>query len=175
MKHCLLNHLVTSLGTPNMYHWQNYKYVILYIIFFLWLQKQFCKGTYEFICPQVCLSLQGYDLSTFHPLQTYMWHELVLLCVCLWPQGLKAMDSNGLADPYVKLHLLPGASKVAASFSHARNIAHSMVELSLHHQHKLLIFSWHTHTRQHAGVICAYMACRAAVSAGAVESVRLNW
>ncbi|CAG13847.1 unnamed protein product, partial [Tetraodon nigroviridis] len=27
-------------------------------------------------------------------------------------QGLKAMDSNGLADPYVKLHLLPGASKV---------------------------------------------------------------
>ena len=27
-------------------------------------------------------------------------------------KGLKPMDSNGLADPYIKLHLLPGASKV---------------------------------------------------------------
>ncbi|XP_043966888.1 rabphilin-3A-like isoform X2 [Gambusia affinis] len=34
-----------------------------------------------------------------------------LQCSILKAKGLKPMDSNGLADPYVKLHLLPGASK----------------------------------------------------------------
>ncbi|KAM9810232.1 LOW QUALITY PROTEIN: rabphilin-3A-like [Neosynchiropus ocellatus] len=34
-----------------------------------------------------------------------------LHCGILKAKGLKPMDSNGLADPYVKLHLLPGASK----------------------------------------------------------------
>ncbi|XP_041960329.1 double C2-like domains, delta [Alosa sapidissima] len=34
-----------------------------------------------------------------------------LHCTIQKAKGLKAMDSNGLADPYVKLHLLPGASK----------------------------------------------------------------
>ncbi|KAK7929002.1 hypothetical protein WMY93_005397 [Mugilogobius chulae] len=34
-----------------------------------------------------------------------------LHCTINKAKGLKAMDSNGLADPYVKLHLLPGASK----------------------------------------------------------------
>ncbi|XP_055002603.1 rabphilin-3A [Sorex araneus] len=34
-----------------------------------------------------------------------------LNCTILKAKGLKPMDSNGLADPYVKLHLLPGASK----------------------------------------------------------------
>ncbi|XP_063000025.1 rabphilin-3A [Elgaria multicarinata webbii] len=34
-----------------------------------------------------------------------------LQCLLIKAKGLKPMDSNGLADPYVKLHLLPGASK----------------------------------------------------------------
>ncbi|XP_031681767.1 rabphilin-3A-like [Oncorhynchus kisutch] len=34
-----------------------------------------------------------------------------LRCNIVKAKGLKPMDSNGLADPYVKLHLLPGASK----------------------------------------------------------------
>lgn len=34
-----------------------------------------------------------------------------LHCTVHRAKGLKAMDSNGLADPYVKLHLLPGASR----------------------------------------------------------------
>ncbi|KAI2661855.1 Double C2-like domain-containing protein beta [Labeo rohita] len=68
-----------------------------------------------------------------------------LHCTIHKAKGLKAMDSNGLADPYVKLHLLPGASKVTATFSHA----HSMVQLSLHHQHKLRLPDTHAHTRQH--------------------------
>uniref|UniRef100_G1QFW7 Double C2 domain beta n=1 Tax=Myotis lucifugus TaxID=59463 RepID=G1QFW7_MYOLU len=35
-----------------------------------------------------------------------------LHCTISKAKGLKPMDHNGLADPYVKLHLLPGASKV---------------------------------------------------------------
>ncbi|XP_041059440.1 rabphilin-3A-like isoform X3 [Carcharodon carcharias] len=34
-----------------------------------------------------------------------------LHCTIIKAKGLKPMDSNGLADPYVKIHLLPGASK----------------------------------------------------------------
>ncbi|XP_076857088.1 double C2-like domain-containing protein alpha [Brachyhypopomus gauderio] len=34
-----------------------------------------------------------------------------LHCTILRAKGLKSMDFNGLADPYVKLHLLPGACK----------------------------------------------------------------
>eukprot|EP00064_Thunnus_orientalis_P015604 superscaffoldBa00002926_g15659 len=37
-----------------------------------------------------------------------------LHCTVLRAKGLKPMDFNGLADPYVKLHLLPGACKRGA-------------------------------------------------------------
>uniref|UniRef100_A0A8C9BKT3 Rabphilin 3A n=1 Tax=Phocoena sinus TaxID=42100 RepID=A0A8C9BKT3_PHOSS len=48
-----------------------------------------------------------------------------LHCTIIKAKGLKPMDSNGLADPYVKLHLLPGASKstsfVAKTLRNTRN------------------------------------------------------
>lgn len=35
-----------------------------------------------------------------------------LHCTIHKARNLRAMDHNGLSDPYVKLHLLPGASRV---------------------------------------------------------------
>eukprot|EP00079_Xenopus_tropicalis_P031692 XP_017945463.1 PREDICTED: double C2-like domain-containing protein alpha [Xenopus tropicalis] len=37
--------------------------------------------------------------------------QCILQCCILRAKGLKPMDFNGLADPYVKIHLLPGACK----------------------------------------------------------------
>ncbi|XP_071181463.1 rabphilin-3A-like isoform X2 [Mytilus galloprovincialis] len=41
----------------------------------------------------------------------YDSNDNALHCTVVRARALKAMDSNGLSDPYVKLHLLPGASK----------------------------------------------------------------
>ncbi|KAM7392407.1 hypothetical protein PAMA_007498 [Pampus argenteus] len=54
------------------------------------------------------------DATTLGSLEFSLLYEPenhALHCCIVKAKGLKPMDSNGLADPYVKLHLLPGASK----------------------------------------------------------------
>ncbi|KAM3874234.1 rabphilin-3A [Diretmus argenteus] len=54
------------------------------------------------------------DSTTLGSLEFNLLYEPennALHCCIVKAKGLKPMDSNGLADPYVKLHLLPGASK----------------------------------------------------------------
>lgn len=54
------------------------------------------------------------DATTLGSLEFSLLYEQenhTLQCCIIKAKGLKPMDSNGLADPYVKLHLLPGASK----------------------------------------------------------------
>ncbi|GAA6100663.1 double C2-like domain-containing protein alpha [Tachysurus ichikawai] len=55
------------------------------------------------------------DCTALGTLEFELWYERAtssLHCTILRAKGLKPMDFNGLADPYVKIHLLPGASKV---------------------------------------------------------------
>lgn len=54
------------------------------------------------------------DSTTLGSLEFSLLYEQeshTLQCCIIKAKGLKPMDSNGFADPYVKLHLLPGASK----------------------------------------------------------------
>ncbi|KAM9306254.1 rabphilin-3A [Pholidichthys leucotaenia] len=54
------------------------------------------------------------DATTLGSLEFSLMYDQenhALHCCIIKAKGLKPMDSNGLADPYVKLHLLPGASK----------------------------------------------------------------
>uniref|UniRef100_A0A8C4LSQ5 Rabphilin-3A n=1 Tax=Equus asinus asinus TaxID=83772 RepID=A0A8C4LSQ5_EQUAS len=62
---------------------------------------------------QICFSTQLVD-TTLGALEFSLLYDQdnsSLHCTIIKAKGLKPMDSNGLADPYVKLHLLPGASK----------------------------------------------------------------
>ncbi|KAK9532218.1 hypothetical protein VZT92_009615 [Zoarces viviparus] len=51
-------------------------------------------------------TLGSLEFSLLYDQESHALH-----CCVVKAKGLKPMDSNGLADPYVKLHLLPGASK----------------------------------------------------------------
>uniref|UniRef100_A0A8C8SG38 Double C2-like domain-containing protein n=1 Tax=Pelusios castaneus TaxID=367368 RepID=A0A8C8SG38_9SAUR len=53
-----------------------------------------------------CTALGTLDFSLLYDHENNALH-----CTINKAKGLKPMDHNGLADPYVKLHLLPGASK----------------------------------------------------------------
>ncbi|XP_054482489.1 double C2-like domain-containing protein beta [Anoplopoma fimbria] len=61
--------------------------------------------------------VEGYDsddsttLGTLEFSLQYDQENNALNCTINKAKGLKPMDHNGLSDPYVKLHLLPGASK----------------------------------------------------------------
>ncbi|XP_039620788.1 double C2-like domain-containing protein alpha isoform X1 [Polypterus senegalus] len=58
-----------------------------------------------------CDSDDSTSLGTLEFTLLYDRHTSSLHCTIIKAKGLKPMDFNGLADPYVKLHLLPGACK----------------------------------------------------------------
>ncbi|OXB71886.1 UNVERIFIED_CONTAM: hypothetical protein H355_004232 [Colinus virginianus] len=70
-----------------------------------------CPPTEEAVDPEGyesddCTALGTLDFSLLYDQENNALH-----CTINKAKGLKPMDHNGLADPYVKLHLLPGASK----------------------------------------------------------------
>uniref|UniRef100_A0AAY4CE32 Double C2-like domain-containing protein beta n=1 Tax=Denticeps clupeoides TaxID=299321 RepID=A0AAY4CE32_9TELE len=77
--------------------------------------KKVCtKCAIETMCTQkkvqwrckICTTLGTLDFSLLYDQENNALH-----CTINKAKGLKPMDHNGLSDPYVKLHLLPGASK----------------------------------------------------------------
>uniref|UniRef100_A0A4W6DEL8 C2 domain-containing protein n=1 Tax=Lates calcarifer TaxID=8187 RepID=A0A4W6DEL8_LATCA len=58
-----------------------------------------------------CVFVLAATLGSLEFSLLYEQENHTLHCCIIKAKGLKPMDSNGLADPYVKLHLLPGASK----------------------------------------------------------------
>ncbi|CAB1415505.1 unnamed protein product [Pleuronectes platessa] len=60
---------------------------------------------------QAAAAITGATLGTLEFSLQYDQENNALNCTINKAKGLKPMDHNGLSDPYVKLHLLPGASK----------------------------------------------------------------
>lgn len=69
------------------------------------------NGDHENDLPSSPDSDSGATLGALDFSLLYDAAKSALYCTVIRAKGLKAMDSNGLSDPYVKLHLLPGASK----------------------------------------------------------------
>ncbi|XP_075575801.1 double C2-like domain-containing protein beta [Pelecanus crispus] len=74
-------------------------------------QQAKCQAPEEVVDPEGyesddCTTLGTLDFSLLYDQENNALH-----CTINKAKGLKPMDHNGLADPYVKLHLLPGASK----------------------------------------------------------------
>ncbi|KAF3849230.1 hypothetical protein F7725_015727 [Dissostichus mawsoni] len=68
---------------------------------------QMTQMSFEVLCFFILSATLGsLEFSLLYEQETHTLH-----CCVIKAKGLKSMDSNGFADPYVKLHLLPGASK----------------------------------------------------------------
>uniref|UniRef100_A0AAR2K9B1 Double C2-like domains, beta n=1 Tax=Pygocentrus nattereri TaxID=42514 RepID=A0AAR2K9B1_PYGNA len=89
-------------NVPVTYTWAHSKGVFIYVMYSdhtLFYTKECNVYTVE-------STLGTLDFSLLYDQENNALH-----CTINKAKGLKPMDHNGLSDPYVKLHLLPGASK----------------------------------------------------------------